>query len=186
MSSSRLEAFSDGVLAIIITIMVLELKVPETASIEALSHGLPEVLAYILSFLYVAIYWNNHHHLAKSITAVNPKILWANMFWLLCISFIPWSTAWLDKFYTSSLPVMTYCFVLLMTAIAYYILQHQIKKTNKKLKDTLGYDLKGKISVILYLFSFIIAQFSPFISLIGVVLVAIIWLIPDKRIEKIF
>lgn len=185
MSHSRLEAFSDGVLAIIITIMVLELKVPNSDQLHDLYTVIPEILAYILSFLYVAIYWNNHHHLSKSIRTINPAILWSNMFWLLCISFIPWSTAWMDKFYNSVIPVMVYCFVLLITAISYYNLQNQIKQTNPKLEEKLGFDFKGKLSIGLYMTSLLVAPLSTVISFICVILVAIFWLIPDKRIEQI-
>lgn len=186
MSSSRLEAFSDGVLAIIITIMVLELKVPEVDNIAGLTSLIPSILAYILSFLYVAIYWNNHHHLAKGITAVNPNILWANMLWLLSISFIPWATAWLATFYTSALPVMVYCLVLLMVAMTYLILQNQITKGNPALRKKIGRDRKGKLSIVLYLISVAVSLVFSSLSLLCVVLVAIMWLIPDQRIEQLF
>ncbi|MCP1638916.1 putative membrane protein [Streptococcus gallinaceus] len=186
MSGSRLEAFSDGVLAIIITIMVLELKIPNTDSLAGLYSSLPTILAYVLSFLYVAIYWNNHHHLAKSITRVTSTILWSNMFWLFCISLIPWATAWLNRFYNSVIPVMTYCFVLFITGVAYYIFQNQVRKINNELHAVLGSDYKGKISIMVYLISFLVAPLSPYLSLIGVILVAIIWFIPDQRISKMF
>ncbi|WP_228064050.1 TMEM175 family protein [Streptococcus acidominimus] len=160
MSSSRLEAFSDGVLAIIITIMVLELKASEVDNIAGLTSLIPSILAYILSFLYVAIYWNNHHHLAKGITAVNP-----NMLWLLSISFIPWATAWLATFYTSALPVMVYCLVLLMVAMTYLILQNQISKGNPALQKKIERDRKGKLSIILYLISVaVFPSFPPHLS----------------------
>lgn len=185
MSNSRLEAFSDGVLAIIITIMILELKVPQSEHLHEVYAMIPEILAYALSFAYVAIYWNNHHHLVKSITFVNPKILWSNMFFLFCISFIPWATGWMDKFYNGVIPVMTYCFVLLMTGVSYYILQNKIKQTNVKLEKQLGVDIKGKVSLSLYLISILVAPLSTVLSLACVILVAIFWMIPDKRIEQI-
>ena len=155
MTGSRLEAFSDGVLAIIITIMVLELKIPDTDSLAGLYSSFPTLLAYVLSFLYVAIYWNNHHHLLKSITRVSSTILWTNMFWLFCISLIPWATSWLNRFYNSVIPVMTYCFILFITAVAYYILQNQVRKTNDELHVVLGSDYQGKISIVVYFILFL-------------------------------
>lgn len=187
MESNRMEAFSDGVLAIIITIMVLEIKAPESYNINALLEILPMFLGYLLSFLYVAIYWNNHHYLLKCIDKLNTKILWANMNFLFWISLIPFTTAWLSKYYNESVPVLIYGIVLLLTAISYFILQELIINCSKYkgiLKNAIGKDYKGKISSLLYITASIFALYFPFLSKLIYFLVAIIWIIPDKRLEK--
>ncbi|MGJ0022537.1 TMEM175 family protein [Streptococcus dysgalactiae] len=188
MSSSRLEAFSDGVLAIIITIMVLSLKAPEADSLKALLKVVPSLLAYVLSFVYVAIYWNNHHHLMKLVKIIDGKTLWFNNLWLFFISLIPWATEWVSRFHTSSLPVFIYGITLLGTAISYFILQSQVIKLSPKpslLKEALGSDIKGKISLAIYIFSAIIALYSVVVSELGYLSVALIWFIPDKRVVKV-
>ncbi|EIQ82914.1 MULTISPECIES: TMEM175 family protein [Streptococcus] len=188
MSSSRLEAFSDGVLAIIITIMVLSLKAPEADSLKALLKVVPSLLAYVLSFVYVAIYWNNHHHLMKLVKIIDGKTLWFNNLWLFFISLIPWATEWVSRFHTSSLPVFIYGITLLGTAISYFILQSQVIKLSPKpslLKEALGSDIKGKISLAIYIFSAIIAFYSVVVSELGYLSVALIWFIPDKRVVKV-
>ncbi|MGN2341160.1 TMEM175 family protein [Streptococcus dysgalactiae] len=188
MSSSRLEAFSDGVLAIIITIMVLSLKAPEADSLKALLKVVPSLLAYVLSFVYVAIYWNNHHHLMKLVKIIDGKTLWFNNLWLFFISLIPWATEWVSRFHTSSLPVFIYGITLLGTAISYFILQSQVIKLSPKpslLKEALGSDIKGKISLAIYIFSVIIAFYSVVVSELGYLSVALIWFIPDKRVVKV-
>ncbi|VDC42105.1 hypothetical protein FMV2238Y02_05390 [Streptococcus canis] len=188
MSSSRLEAFSDGVLAIIITIMVLSLKAPEADSLKALLKVVPSLLAYVLSFVYVAIYWNNHHHLMKLVKIIDGKTLWFNNLWLFFISLIPWATEWVSRFHTSSLPVFIYGITLLGTAISYFILQSQVIKLSPKpslLKEALGSDIKGKISLAIYVFSAIIAFYSVVVSELGYLSVALIWFIPDKRVVKV-
>ncbi|GAA0054998.1 UNVERIFIED_CONTAM: DUF1211 domain-containing protein [Streptococcus canis] len=187
MSSSRLEAFSDGVLAIIITIMVLSLKAPEADSLKALLTVVPSLLAYVLSFVYVAIYWNNHHHLMKLVKTIDGKTLWFNNLWLFFISLIPWATEWVSRFHTSSLPVFIYGITLLATAISYVVLQSQIIKLSPKsslLKEVLGSDIKGKLSLAIYVFSAIIAFYSTVVSELGYLSVALIWFIPDKRMVK--
>ncbi|GFG42090.1 TMEM175 family protein [Streptococcus canis] len=187
MSSSRLEAFSDGVLAIIITIMVLSLKAPEADSLKALLTVVPSLLAYVLSFVYVAIYWNNHHHLMKLVKTIDGKTLWFNNLWLFFISLIPWATEWVSRFHTSSLPVFIYGITLLGTAISYFVLQSQIIKLSPKsslLKEVLGSDIKGKLSLAIYVFSAIIAFYSTVVSELGYLSVALIWFIPDKRMVK--
>ncbi|MGG6797422.1 UNVERIFIED_CONTAM: DUF1211 domain-containing protein [Streptococcus canis] len=187
MSSSRLEAFSDGVLAIIITIMVLSLKAPEADSLKALLTVVPSLLAYVLSFVYVAIYWNNHHHLMKLVKTIDGKTLWFNNLWLFFISLIPWATEWVSRFHTSSLPVFIYGITLLATAISYVVLQSQIIKLSPKsslLKEVLGSDIKGKLSLAIYVFSAISAFYSAVVSELGYLFVALIWFIPDKRMVK--
>lgn len=189
MNSSRLEAFSDGVLAIIITIMVLEMEVPEESSLEALLHLLPVFLSYVLSFIYVGIYWNNHHHMMHLVTRVNGGILWANLHLLFWLSLIPFATGWLGENQFAELPLALYGFVLLMAAIAYFILQNRIlaiQGKESRLARALGKDLKGKASPILYIIAILASFFYPWIAGSLYVLVALMWLIPDKRIEIIF
>lgn len=189
MNSSRLEAFSDGVLAIIITIMVLEMEVPEESSLEALLHLLPVFLSYVLSFIYVGIYWNNHHHMMHLVTRVNGGILWANLHLLFWLSLIPFATGWLGENQFAELPLALYGFVLLMAAIAYFILQNRIlaiQGKESRLARALGKDLKGKASPILYILAIVASFFYPWIAGSLYVLVALMWLIPDKRIEIIF
>ncbi len=189
MNSNRLEAFSDGVLAIIITIMVLELKVPHETSFEALIPILPVFLSYILSFIYIGIYWNNHHHMMHVVTKVNGGILWANLHLLFWLSLIPFATGWIGENNFAELPMALYGGVLLMAAIAYFILQNRILAVQGKeslLAKALGKDLKGKASPIIYIIAIISSFYSPWIAGALYVLVAFIWLIPDKRIEIIF
>ena len=187
MQKNRLEAFSDGVLAIIITIMVLELKVPRGVEISDLVDKIPLFLSYILSFIYIAIYWNNHHHLLHTIKKINGKILWANNHLLFWLSLVPFVTAWSGENHFSWLPVALYGVILFIAAVAYYILSMTIISTHGKdsmLAKAIGKDYKGKISVILYASSVPLAFFLPYGSIGIYALVAVIWLIPDKRIEK--
>lgn len=189
MHKNRLEAFSDGVLAIIITIMVLEFKVPKGHTFEDIKPLLPKILGYILSFVYVAIYWNNHHHLFHAVQKVNGKILWANMHLLFWLSLIPFSTAWMGDSSFESFPMFLYGVILFFCAIAYYILLNQIIKLegkNSLIYNSVGNDFKGKLSNFLYLTAIIFALYIPIISGIIYIVVALIWLIPDKRIEKKF
>ena len=189
MNKNRLEAFSDGVLAIIITIMVLEFKVPEGIDCEALKPLLPKFLAYILSFIYIGIYWNNHHHLMHTVKRVNGSILWANLHLLFWLSLIPFVTAWNGENHFAPFPMMLYGIILLMNGIAYFILQTLIIKYNGKdsiLAKAIGKDYKGKSSPVLYIIAVLFANYYPIISAIIYILVALIWLIPDKRIEKLF
>jgi len=187
MKSSRLEAFSDGVLAIIITIMVLELKAPEEPSWHELMSILPIFISYVFSFIYVGIYWSNHHHLFQATEKVNGKILLANLHLLFWLSLIPFTTSWLGENYTDSIPVALYGFDLLMCAIAYFILQGVIISfhgNDSVLKIAVGSDLKGKISLLIYISGLILSFFNTWIAIACYILVAIIWLIPDKRVEK--
>ncbi len=189
MNKNRLEAFSDGVLAIIITIMVLEFKVPNDTTFEAVTKLSHKFLSYILSFIYVGIYWNNHHHLIHSLKNVNGKILWANLHLLFWLSLIPFTTAWIGEHHFASFPMMLYGIVLLMNAFAYFILQRLILIDHGKdsaLSNAIGKDYKGKLSVILYLIAVFLTKYSVEISGAIYILVALIWLIPDKRIERTF
>ena len=187
MSKERLLAFSDGVIAIIITIMVLELKVPHGADIAALAKLWPVFLSYVLSFVYIAIYWNNHHHLMHTVSEVNGAILWANMHLLFWLSLIPFATGWLGENHFAALPAALYGVALLMPALAYYVLQLVIIRAQgpqSLLKSALGRDLKGKISPLLYLIAIPLALVAPWLACGIYVLVALIWLVPDTRIER--
>ncbi len=188
MPKERLAAFSDGVFAIIITIMVLELKVPHGDDFEALSKLLPVFLSYVLSFIYVGIYWNNHHHLLHASGRVDGAVLWANMHLLFWLSLIPFATGWTGENHFTSLPTAIYGVALLMPAIAWFILQRAIIKADPVdsiLAQALGRDFKGKISPLLYLAGIGMAFVSPWISNAIYVLVALIWLVPDRRIENV-
>lgn len=187
MKTTRLEAFSDGVLAIIITIMVLELKVPHGADLESLKPLLPKFLSYVLSFVYIGIYWNNHHHLLQSADSTNGKILWANLHLLFWLSLIPFTTGWMGENHFASLPTAIYGINLLFSAIAYTILQFQIINHHGKdhvLAQAVGNDWKGKISLLFYIIGIGIAFINQWIADILYVVVALIWLIPDRRIEE--
>lgn len=187
MGRNRLEAFSDGVIAIIITIMVLELKVPHGDSLEALSSVLPVFLSYILSFIYVGIYWNNHHHLFHAVQKVNGKVLWANIHLLFWISLVPFSTSWMGENHFTKWPVVLYGFNLLMAAIAYFILAQTLVALhgkNSTLAEAMGKDRKGVTSLILYTLGLVGSFFNSWVGIGLFTLVAIIWFIPDRRIER--
>jgi len=188
MGKGRLEAFSDGVLAIIITIMVLELKVPHTADINALIPLIPVLLSYVLSFVYVGIYWNNHHHLLQTCQKVTGSILWANLHLLFWLSLFPFTTAWMGENHFAAIPTMAYGVVLLMAAIAYILLQYLIidsQGTNSLLKRAVGSDWKGKSSPLIYLIATLSTFWSPSLAQVLYVLVALLWLVPDRRIENV-
>lgn len=188
MNKTRLEAFSDGVLAIIITIMVLEMKTPEGTDFKSLLKLFPVFLSYVLSFIYVGIYWNNHHHMMHTVKKVTGGILWANLYLLFWLSLIPFATAWIGEHHFAAFPMLFYGFVLLMCALAYFILQYQIIKKHGKesiLAKAIGKDVKGKASAVLYLIAILSTYYHELISAVIYILVALIWLIPDKRIEKI-
>jgi len=188
MEKNRLEAFSDGVLAIIITIMVLELKVPHGADFEALEPLIPVFLSYVLSFVYVGIYWNNHHHMFQATKRVSGGILWANLHLLFWLSLFPFSTAWIGENHLASTPTAAYGFVLLMAGIAYYILQQLIiadQGPNSLLASAIGNDWKGKLSPVAYITAIPLAFVNPWISSGIYALVALSWLIPDRRIERV-
>jgi uncharacterized membrane protein len=188
MSTNRLEAFSDGVLAIIITIMVLELKVPEEPTLHALrettSTGL---LTYLLSFVYIGIYWSNHHHLFQLVEDVDGTILWANLHLLFWLSLYPFTTAWLDESDLARTPTVVYGVNLLAAAIAYYLLQLRILRvpgSGDRVRQALGSDLKGKLSPLLYLAGIALAFVEPWLALVPYVAVALMWLVPDRRVER--
>jgi uncharacterized membrane protein len=189
MGNGRLEAFSDGVLAIIITIMVLELKVPHSAEIAALGPLIPVLLSYVLSFVYVGIYWNNHHHLLQTCKKVTGSILWANLHLLFWLSLFPFTTAWMGENHFAAIPTAAYGLVLLMAAIAYFLLQHVIivsQGTDSILKKAVGKDWKGKSSLLIYLIATLSTFWSPWLSIGLYALVALLWLVPDQRIENVF
>ena len=187
MKTDRLEAFSDGVFAIIITIMVLELKVPEETDFHSLLPKIPIFLSYLISFIYLGIYWNNHHHLFQITERVNGKILWANLHLLFWLSLIPFTTAWLGENYQAFAPVALYGVILLMSALAYFILQSKILKNHDKdfaLRKAVGKDLKGKLSMVIYLVGIGVAFFNSWAAIACYIGVAVMWFVPDKRIEK--
>ena len=187
MQRNRLEAFSDGVIAIIITIMVLELKVPHEVGIDALAPLAPILLCYVLSFVYVGIYWNNHHHMLHTVRIVTGPILWANLHLLFWLSLIPFATAWMGEHNFAPWPVALYGACLMFSGVAYYILAHALIRHHgpiSKLAKALGADFKGKISVGIYVIGIGLAFVNPAISCALYASVAIMWLIPDRRIEK--
>ena len=187
MNKGRIEAFSDGVLAIIITIMVLELKVPHDASFAALLELLPVFLSYVLSFVFIGIYWNNHHHLFQVTKKVSGAIMWANLHLLFWLSLIPFATGWMGENDFAGLPTAAYGVVLVMAAIAYTILQASILKMhsdNPALVRAIGADIKGKISLTFYLAAIPLALWQPWLAGALYVTVALIWLIPDRRLEQ--
>jgi uncharacterized membrane protein len=187
MGKGRLEAFSDGVIAIIITIMVLELKVPSGSDLAALRPVVPVFLSYVLSFVFVGIYWNNHHHLLHAIQRVSGPVLWANLHLLFWLSLVPVATAWMGKSHFAMWPVALYGVLLLLCAIAFYILSHIMIRDHGEgsvLANAYGRDLKGRLSVIIYVVAIALAFVEPWLAIACQVVVAIIWLVPDRRIEK--
>ena len=187
MGTGRLEAFSDGVLAIIITIMVLELQAPHGTDLAALRPLLPVLLSYVLSFGFVGIYWNNHHHMLSCTRRVTGAMLWANLHLLLWLSFVPFVTAWMGEHPFASTPAALYGAVLLMAGVAYLILQRQILRAEgpgSLLSEALGRDLKGKISPVLCALAIGMAFVSPGVAYGLYLLVALVWLVPDRRIER--
>ena len=188
MQKNRLEAFSDGVLAIIITIMVLEMKVPHGTGPEALMPLLPVFLSYVLSFIYLGIYWNNHHHMLHASRTVTGSVLWANLHLLFWLSLIPFTTGWMGENHFATLPAAAYGFVLLMAAIAYWILQQRIIASQGEesiLRKAVRKDWKGKVSPVLYLAAIALAFASPWIAVAIYAVVALMWVIPDRRIERV-
>lgn len=187
MHRGRLEAFSDGVIAILITIMVLELKVPPGADWAALQSMTPVFLSYVLSFIYLGIYWNNHHHMLSTVEHVNGKILWANLHLLFWLSLVPATTSWMGEHYLMPLPTAVYGVTLVLAAVAYTILQHTIiahQGPNSPLALAVQADIKGKLSIVLYLSAIPLAYVNPWISDALYAAVACIWLVPDPRIER--
>ena len=188
MKSTRMEAFSDGVIAIIITIMVLELKVPHGTDLAALKPMLPPFLGYVLSFIYVGIYWNNHHHLLHTCERVNGAILWANLHLLFWLSLFPVTTAWIGENHLAAQPSALYGAVLLMAAVAYWMLQAAIigsQGPDSLLKKAVRGDWKGKVSQVLYLLGIIAAFRAAWMAQVLYLLAALLWLVPDRRIERV-
>lgn len=188
MGKNRMEAFSDGVLAIIITIMVLELKVPHGNTIDVLVPLVPVFLSYLLSFIYLAIYWNNHHHMLHTCHTVTGSVLWANLHLLFWLSLVPFTTGWMGENHFATLPAAAYGLVLLMAAIAYWILQQRIIASQGEdsiLEKAIGHDWKGKVSPLLYLAAIGLAFVSQWLAIAIYVLVAVMWVIPDRRIERV-
>lgn len=187
MSKGRVEAFSDGVFAILITIMVLELRPPEGSSFEALKPLMPKFISYVLSFVYIGIYWNNHHHLFHAVNHVNGKILWCNTLLLFCISLVSFATAWMGENHFVAAPVALYGIVLLICGISYWLLVKALLRHHGKdslLATSIGNDFKGKISIIIYILGVLISFYNSWISMGLYTVVALIWFIPDTRIEK--
>jgi uncharacterized membrane protein len=184
----RLAAFSDGVIAIIITIMVLELRLPDDAGVNALVTIAPSFVSYVLSFIYLGIYWNNHHHMLHTVSRVDGLILWANSHLLFWLSLVPAATGWLGRNFLAPVPTAVYGVTLLMPAIAYVLLQMAIihrQGAHSVLAKAVGNDRKGKISPLLYISGIVLAFYQPWLSIALYVLVAAIWLVPDRRIERI-
>lgn len=187
MTKNRLEAFSDGVIAILITIMVLELKVPHGSDWESLRPLIPVLASYVLSFVYLGICWNNHHHLLHAVREVNGRVLWANQHLLFWLSLIPFATAWMGENHFETLPVVAYATVLLFSGVAYFILSKALIGLHGResvLAKAVGSDFKGKLSVLLYCLAIPVAFWNSWVSYSLTVVVAMIWLVPDRRIEK--
>jgi len=185
MTTSRLEAFSDAVLAIIITIMVLELDVPHEPTLHALAESATGLLTYLLSFVYLGIYWNNHHHLFQLVDRIRGGVLWANLHLLFWLSLVPFTTAWMDEHFGTT-PVMVYGVNLLLAAVAFNVLQLTVERADgpdSALRQALGRDLKGKVSPLIYLFGIIGSLLWVWVGIAAYVLVAVIWLVPDRRME---
>ncbi len=187
MTKNRLEAFSDGVLAIVITIMVLEMKIPHGDDLSVLKPILPIFISYVVSFIYVGIYWNNHHHMMHAVNKVNGKVLLANLHLLFWISLFPFATAWIGENHFATWPVALYGFILFMASVAWYILAQTLIRLHgdkSALANAYGEDWKGKLSSAIYLIAIFVAFFMPIISFLLYCLVAVIWFLPDYRIEK--
>ena len=188
MGKGRLEAFSDGVIAIIITIMVLEMRAPAGGDLTALRPMLPSFVFYVLSFVYVGIYWNNHHHMLHAVQRVNGAVLWANLHLLFWLSLVPFVTAWMGRNHDASWPVAAYGIVLLMAGTAYYILTHALIRHHGKesaLARAVGADRKGIASVVLYALAIGVAFWSPLAAGVIYAAVALMWIVPDRRIEEV-
>jgi len=188
MTKGRLEAFSDGVIAILITIMVLELRAPQGASLSALRAVIPSLLVYVLSFIYLGIYWSNHHHLLQLAERVNGAVLWANLHLLFWLSLIPFATAWMGENHYAPVPTALYGALMVLCGVAYTILQRTIiaaQGDDSKLARAIGSDRKGKTSLVLYLAAIPLAFVQPLISDAIYVIVALVWLVPDRRIERV-
>ena len=186
MRTSRLEAFSDGVLAIIITIMVLELKVPEGHDWASLGDSATGFLTYALSFVYIGIYWNNHHHMFQVVESVSGSVLWANLHLLFWLSLLPFSTAWMDESSFSAVPTVVYGLDLLLAAVAFYLVERAViaGPSGSRLQAALGRDLKGKLSPLMYIAGIALTFVQPFLGVAAFVVAALVWLVPDARVER--
>jgi uncharacterized membrane protein len=187
MNKGRMEAFSDAVIAIIMTIMVLELRPPEGSEWSDLKPLVPVFLTYVLSFIYLGIYWNNHHHLLQATRRITGGVLWANLNLLFWLSLFPFATGWMGENHVATVPTMAYGVVLLMAALAYFLLQNVIVAAGgpeSTLKEALGSDVKGKVSPVIYAIAIVVALVAPAVSVTLYVLVAAMWLVPDRRIER--
>ncbi|HKF54935.1 MAG TPA: TMEM175 family protein [Blastocatellia bacterium] len=187
MNKGRMEAFSDGVIAIIITVMVLEIKVPHGTDLNALRPSIPTLLSYVLSFVYIGIYWNNHHHLLQAARQVSGPVLWANLHLLFWLSLIPFVTSWMGENHLAAVPVALYGVVLFCAGVAYYILSRALialHSGDSPLATAVGADLKGKISILIYAAAIALSFLSPWLASALYVVVAVMWLIPDRRIER--
>jgi uncharacterized membrane protein len=186
-NKARLEAFSDGVIAVIITIMVLELKVPHGTDLAALVPMIPVFLTYALSYIFIGIYWNNHHHLMHAVQKIDGSILWANLHLLFWLSLVPFVTGWMDENHFESVPVAAYGVVLLMSGVAFYLLAQclsAIHGSDSQIAKRLGRDFKGRISIVIYLVAIPVAFAAPFASCLLYIVVATLWFVPDRRFEK--
>ena len=182
-----MEAFSDGVIAIIITIMVLELRIPHGADLHALAPLWPKIVSYALSFIFLGIYWNNHHHLLQAVKHVSGGVLWANLHLLFWLSLIPFVTAWIGETHFAALPVALYGVVMLMSGVSYFVLTRillRVHGSDSTLAHALGRDFKGQISLVIYVAAVLVALFQPWVSCALYFLVAVMWLVPDRRIER--
>ena len=188
MTTTRMEAFSDGVLAIILTIMVLELKVPHKGfTLQAIQPLIPVFLSYVLSFIYVGIYWNNHHHLLHAVKHINGKVLWCNLHLLFWLSLIPFTTSWVGEHYNEAIPIALYGFVLMMAGITYYFLVMSlisVEGRDSAIAKSIGSDFKGKVSIVLCIIGISLSFVNTWSGIACYVIVACVWFIPDKRIEK--
>jgi uncharacterized membrane protein len=187
MPTNRMEAFSDGVIAILITVMVLELRVPHGTTWGALHESVPTLLTYVLSFVYLGIYWNNHHHMLMVTRRVDGLVLWANLHLLFWLSLVPFATGWMGENHFAEVPTSAYGIVLLGAALAYYILQTTIVRrqgAESSLSEAVGRDLKGKMSPVFYIIGISGAYLSRWIAVAAYVLVALVWLVPDRRVER--
>ena len=188
MGKTRLEAFSDGVIAVIITVIVLEFKVPHDADLASLRELIPTFFSYVLSFVYIAIYWNNHHHMLHTVTRVNGAILWANLHLLFWMSLVPFTTAWMAEHAFAGGPTLVYGVILLMAAIAFTLLQGAVIRLHghdSTLAQAVGRDRKGKFSVACYVAAVAVALWNPWVSVALYVIVAGVWFVPDRRIERV-
>ena len=188
MSKGRLEAFSDGIIAVVITIMVLELNVPHGTDLAALQPLIPVLFSYVLSFVLIGIYWNNHHHMLHAVERIDGRAMWANLHLLFWLSLVPFVTGWMGENHFAALPTALYGFVLLMAAISYTLLQASLVKANgpdAPLAHAIGSDVKGKISLVCYVLAVPLAFVHQLISDVLYAAVAIMWLVPDRRIEKV-